>query len=271
VAGPFVFSDTLRLALGIEYDGSDFAGWQTQPSGAAVQDAVERALHQFSGERLRTVCAGRTDAGVHATYQVVHLDTNLARPLAAWVRGVNRYLPVGAAVRWVMPVPETFHARYGAVARGYDYWLLNDPVRSPLAARRLGWVYRPLDALAMQQAAALIVGRHDFSAFRSSQCQAASPVRELRELEVRRFGRCIRIRAVANAFLHHMVRNVVGALVYVGLGRRPPRWIRDVLDSRDRAAAAPTFAACGLYLVRVDYDPAFGLPAPHDYAHPSPE
>lgn len=260
----------MRLALGLEYDGSGFSGWQTQPSGAAVQDAVERALQQFSGERLTTVCAGRTDAGVHATYQVVHVDTAVARPLAAWVRGVNRFLPHTASVRWAVAVPETFHARYSAVARGYDYWIFNDAVRSPLAHRRFGWVYRALDADAMQRAADLLVGRHDFTSFRSSECQAASPVRELRRLEVRRFGRCIRIRAVANAFLHHMVRNLVGALVYVGLGRRRPEWVGDVLAARDRAAAAPTFAAGGLYLVRVDYDPAFGLPPPQDPPFPSP-
>jgi tRNA pseudouridine38-40 synthase len=252
----------VRLALGIEYDGSSFSGWQTQAGGTAVQDALERALSRFAAADMATTCAGRTDAGVHASYQVVHFDTDVDRPLQSWVRGVNRYLPPALAVRWARNVPDVFHARYGATARGYDYWIVNEPVRSPLAHRRAGWVFRPLDEAAMKQGAAMLVGTHDFSAFRSAECQAASPVRELRELTVERRGRLILIRALANAFLHHMVRNLVGNLVWVGLGRRPPQWIGDVLSARDRRLAAPTGSAAGLYLVRVDYDPAFELPAP---------
>ncbi|MCX8006199.1 MAG: tRNA pseudouridine(38-40) synthase TruA [Burkholderiaceae bacterium] len=210
------------------------------------------------------MCAGRTDAGVHATYQVVHFDTDRMRPQTAWVRGVNALLPATVAVRWAREVPPDFHARYSAHARRYDYWILNDPVRAPLLAKRVGWVFRPLDVASMQQAAALLVGTHDFSAFRSAECQAASPVRELRLLSVERHGALIRVRAVANAFLHHMVRNIVGTLVYVGLGRRPPEWAGEVLARRDRTLAAPTFSPAGLYLTHVQYDAALDLPPPAD-------
>jgi len=256
----------MRLALGLQYDGSAFHGWQTQAHGNTVQDAIERALSQIVGAKTPTICAGRTDAGVHATYQVVHFEPAAVRPLAAWVRGVNVHLPQSAAVRWAVVVPETFHARFSATARRYDYWLLNEPVRSPLLQLRTGWMPRPLAVEPMRQAAALLLGRHDFSAFRAAECQAASPVRELRELGIERRGGLIRFRLVANAFLHHMVRNLVGTLVYVGLGRQPPQWVAEVLAGRDRGAAAPTFAAAGLYLTGVEYDPAFGLPAPEETA-----
>jgi len=253
-----------RLALGLEYDGSAFSGWQTQPGGTAVEDAVESALNQFAGNPVDTVCAGRTDAGVHATYQVIHIDAAVERPLQAWVRGTNRFLSSAVAIRWARLVPASFHARFGATARRYDYWILNDPVRAPLAHGRVGWVFRPLDEEAMRQAAGLLTGVHDFSSFRAAECQADSPVRELRELSVLRIGRLIRVRAVANAFLHHMVRNLVGTLVYVGAGRHAPSWVREILEARDRTRAAPTFAAAGLYLTHVEYDPALDLPAADD-------
>lgn len=256
----------MRLALGLQYDGAAFRGWQTQSGGGTVQDALERALALLAGSPVPTICAGRTDAGVHATYQVVHTDPPVSRPLNAWVRGVNSHLPPEAAVRWAVEVPPTFHARFGATARRYDYWLLNDPVRSPLLARRAGWMPRPLAIEPMRQAAALLLGRHDFSAFRAAECQAASPVRELRQLEIERFGRLIRFRLTANAFLHHMVRNLVGSLVYVGLGRQPPDWVGELLRGRDRRLAAPTFAAEGLYLTAVEYDASFGLPPPEHFA-----
>lgn len=254
----------MRIALGLEYDGAGFTGWQTQPGGTAVQDAVEHALEQFAGEALPTVCAGRTDAGVHATYQVVHIDTALERPLTAWVRGVNRFLTDQVAVRWARVVPGDFHARFSARARRYDYWLLNDPVRPALLHRRVGWVFRSLDLGAMQAAAAQLVGEHDFTSFRAAECQAASAVRTVHELAVVRVGRLLRVRIRANAFLHHMVRNIVGALVYVGSGRQPAAWVGDLLALRDRRAAAPTFAAGGLYLTHVQYDPALQLPLPDD-------
>jgi len=256
---------TRRLALGVEYDGRAFRGWQTQPAGDAVQDAIERALHAFAGERVDTICAGRTDAGVHATGQVIHVDTAVSRPLEAWVRGVNAHLPATVAVRWSREVPADFHARFGATSRRYDYWLLNDAVRSPLLDGRVGWVFRPLDAEAMAAAALSLVGRHDFSAFRAAECQAASPVREVSRFDVTRHGRLIRVRIEANAFLHHMVRNLVGLLVYIGLGRQPVGWAHEVLALRDRSRAAPTFSPAGLYLSAVQYDPGFGLPEPTDW------
>jgi len=213
----------MRLALGLQYDGAAFHGWQTQAGGGTVQDAVENALGGLAGAPVPTICAGRTDAGVHATYQVVHVDPPVERPLTAWVRGVNALLPETAAVRWAVCVPQTFHARFAATARRYDYWLLNDPVRSPLLAHRAGWLARPLAVEPMRQAASLLVGRHDFSAFRSAECQAASPVRELRELGIERFGNLLRFRLVANAFLHHMVRWPRTAIAAVGCRRAARR------------------------------------------------
>ena len=260
----------MRLALGLEYDGAAFSGWQTQADGSTVQDALERALEAFAGTRLPTICAGRTDAGVHATYQVVHIDTALDRPLHNWVRGLNSFLPRSVAVRWTCAVPDSFHARYGAVSRRYDYWLLNDPVRRPLVEQRVGWFFRPLDEARMQDAAVHLVGTHDFSAFRAAECQAASPVRSVHRLDVERRGALLRVRIEANAFLHHMVRNVVGALVEVGVSRQAPSWTAEILAARDRSRAAPTFAASGLYLTGVQYDAGFGLPEPVD-AMPLPE
>jgi tRNA pseudouridine38-40 synthase len=257
----------VRIALGIEYDGAGFNGWQTQPDRRSVQDALEGALAALAEAPISTICAGRTDAGVHALDQVVHFDTEVARPLSAWVRGTNRFLPQSVSVRWARSLGDDFHARFGALRRTYDYWILNDAVRSPLAHDRATWVFRPLDAEAMRRAAAHLVGSHDFTSFRSAECQAASPVRELQQLDVDRFGRWIRIRATANAFLHHMVRNISGTLVAVGIGRQSPAWVRDVLLAQDRAAAAATLGAAGLYLARVEYDARFELPAP-DGAHP---
>jgi tRNA pseudouridine38-40 synthase len=221
---------------------------------------VQAALRSFVGGATPVICAGRTDAGVHATGQVVHLDSPVARDAQSWVRGVNRYLPRHVSVRWSREVPADFHARYNALARTYEYWILNDPVRSPLHERRAGWVFHPLDEAAMHEAAQRLVGSHDFSAFRSIQCQAASPVREVRRFDVQRLGRWIRVQITANAFLHHMVRNLVGTLVYVGTGRHPPQWASEVLAGRDRAIAAPTFAPGGLYLTRVEYDRSLDLP-----------
>jgi tRNA pseudouridine38-40 synthase len=256
----------VRIALGLEYDGAQFAGWQTQKDGSGIQDAVEAALRSFVGQYVPIVCAGRTDAGVHATGQVVHLDSPVQRDSPSWVRGVNRYLPRAVSIRWAREVPGDFHARFSALNRTYEYWILNDPVRSPLHESRTAWVFQPLDAGAMHTAAQQLLGTHDFSAFRSIECQAASPVRELRRFEVERIGRLIRARVAANAFLHHMVRNLVGTLVYIGIGRHPPQWAREVLAGRDRAAAAPTFAACGLYLTRVEYDQALDMPSGADVA-----
>ncbi len=251
-----------RIALGLEYDGRSFEGWQTQPHRRTVQDVLEQALAQFAGEPLATICAGRTDTGVHARGQVVHVDSSRGRPSPSWVRGVNRYLPRSVAVRWARELDDTFHARYSARARHYDYWILNDPVRAPLLDGRAGWVFRPLDVAAMHAAAAILVGTHDFTSFRSAQCQAATAVRTLTRCEVLcAAANLVCVRASANAFLHHMVRNLVGALVEVGTGRQPVAWMAQVLAARDRTRAAPTIAADGLYLSAVEYDPVFGLPS----------
>ena len=250
----------MRIALGVEYDGSGFCGWQTQAAGCAVQDALERALSEVASEPVATTCAGRTDAGVHALAQVVHFDTAAGRPEAAWVRGVNTLLPPACAVNWSRPVAGDFHARYAALARCYRYLLLNHPVRSAADRARVGWFHLPLDLEKMQRAARLLIGEHDFSAFRSSECQAKTPVRTLSRLDVTRRGDHLVFDFRANAFLHHMVRNIVGCLVYVGKGRFPPEWLGEVLAGRDRKRAAPTFEAAGLYLARVEYDARWGLP-----------
>jgi len=250
----------MRIALGIEYDGSRFLGWQTQPGGGTLQDALEAALSGIAAQTVSVTCAGRTDRGVHALGQVVHFDTAAERPESAWVRGVNALLPESMAVLWSRTVPEDFHARYSARARAYRYVLLNRAVRPALAARHAGWFHAPLDLEAMREAAAALCGEHDFSAFRSAECQAKSPVRTLHSLSIERDGERIDFRFSANAFLHHMVRNLVGTLVYVGKGKHQPRWAKEVLDSRDRSRAAPTFAAEGLYLESVDYDQHWGLP-----------
>ena len=250
----------MRIALGIEYDGSRFLGWQTQPGGGSVQDALEQALAGIAGSPVASTCAGRTDRGVHARCQVVHFDTDAERPESAWVRGVNALLPDSVAVLWAKRVDGQFHARYGAFARTYRYVLLNRPVRPALAARHVGWFHAPLNVGAMQQAACLLQGEHDFSAFRSSECQAKSPVRTLHSIAIEQRGERIDFVLRANAFLHHMVRNIVGTLVYVGAGRQPADWVVEVLRSRERARAAPTFAAEGLYLERVEYEPHWTLP-----------
>ena len=250
----------MRIALGVEYDGSRFCGWQTQPQGCSVQDAIERALAEVAGAPVDTVSAGRTDAGVHALAQVVHFDTGAERPDTAWVRGVNALLPPACAVSWSRQVAQDFHARYSALARCYRYLLLNHPVRPAADHARVGWFHVPLDLEKMQRAARLLIGEHDFSAFRSAECQARSPVRRLERLAVARRGHYLVFDFQANAFLHHMVRNIVGCLVYVGKGKYPPEWVGEVLAGRDRKRAAPTFEAAGLYLSRVVYDARWGLP-----------
>jgi tRNA pseudouridine38-40 synthase len=251
----------MRIALGIEYDGSRFLGWQTQPDGGAVQDAVEPALAGIAGESVTVTCAGRTDRGVHAREQVIHFDTQAARPQSAWVRGVNAMLPDSVAVLWAREMPAEFHARFSARARTYRYVLVNRPVRPALAARYAGWFHAPLDVAAMRLAAGRLVGEHDFSAFRSAECQAKSPLRTVHSIQIEQSGMRIDFIVRANAFLHHMVRNLIGTLVYVGKGKHPPAWAGELLESRERARAAPTFAAEGLYLEKVEYEPHWDLPA----------
>jgi tRNA pseudouridine38-40 synthase len=249
-----------RIALGLEYDGSRFLGWQTQPGGGAVQDALETALAAIAAHEVKTVAAGRTDSGVHARLQVVHFDTSAQRPASAWVRGVNALLPDAVAVLWSHEVAGEFHARFSALSRTYRYELLNRPVRPALGAHTAGWFHLPLDVAHMRAAAALLVGEHDFSAFRSSECQAKTPVRTIHQFSVEQHGETIHFLIRANAFLHHMVRNLVGTLVYVGKGKHPPEWVDAVLNSKSRARAAPTFGPEGLYLERIEYDGKWGLP-----------
>jgi tRNA pseudouridine38-40 synthase len=250
----------MRFALALEYDGSRFLGWQTQPGGGTVQDALQEALSAIAGAGIQATCAGRTDRGVHARMQVVHFDTAAERPPEAWVRGVNALLPEAVAVYWAAESSVEVHARYRAHARTYRYVLVNRAVRPALAARYAGWCHAPLDVDAMREAAARLVGEPDFSAFRSAACQAKSPVRTLHALDIHAEGERIEFVVRANAFLHHMVRNLVGLLVYVGRGKHAPAWADEVLASRDRAKAAPTFAAQGLYLERVHYPPQWGVP-----------
>ncbi len=250
----------VRIALGIEYDGSRFCGWQTQTAVCGVQDALQRALAMIAGHPVEVVAAGRTDAGVHATLQVVHFDTVAQRPDSAWVRGVNSFLPDSVVVLWAQPVNAGFHARFSAQTRSYRYLLLNHPVRPAIAAGRIGWFHAPLALEPMRAAAQLLVGTHDFSAFRAAECQAKSPIRTLHSLSVKQIGHRFSFDLSANAFLHHMVRNIVGALVYVGKGKYPPEWVGELLAQRDRSRAAPTFAADGLYLNAVRYAPEWGLP-----------
>lgn len=253
----------MRIALGIEYEGGGFCGWQTQASGCAVQDRLEAALAQIAGvprDAIATICAGRTDAGVHALAQVVHFDCAVARPESAWVRGVNALLPPAMAVTWAMPVDEAFNARFSATARHYRYVLLNHAVRPAADHGRVGWYHGALDLAAMHAAAKPLLGEHDFSSFRSSECQAKSPVRNLRQLAIARRGPYVVFDFCANGFLHHMVRNIVGSLVYIGKGRYEASWMATLLAARDRALAAPTADAAGLYLTGVDYDARWNLP-----------
>jgi len=249
-----------RWALGVSYRGTAYNGWQSQSDGGSIQDAVEHALSRLADAPVRTICAGRTDAGVHALNQVVHFDAPVARDAFSWVRGTNSHLPRDIAVQWSRAVPADFHARFQARGRRYRYVLLQSPVRPSLESGLVGWVFDALDAQAMRVAAALLIGEHDFSSFRSSECQAASPVKTLRALTIARRGAYWCFDFDASAFLHHMVRNILGCLLAVGSGRRPPGWLRDVLAARDREAAAPTFGAEGLYFAGPYYDAHLGLP-----------
>lgn len=249
------------MALGVAYDGAPWNGWQTQPHRRTVQDALEAALSRFLDQPVDTICAGRTDTGVHALGQVVHLDTSAQRRRESWVRGVNALLPDSIAIQWAQCVPDSFHARFSALSRTYVYIVRNARVRSPMLHARVGWVHRPLDLAPMQDAAHRLLGQHDFSSFRSSQCQAHSPVRTMQSLQVTRQGEFFLFRFKANAFLHHMVRNIMGALLYIGQGRERPEWMDELLARRDRRLAAPTFAPDGLYFVNVEYPDVFALPA----------
>ena len=254
----------IRQVLGMQYDGSHWHGWQTQRSGNTVQDRLQSALYRFTGGDVVTTCAGRTDSGVHAIEQVVHFDTPIERPSASWVRGLNSHLPPSIAVRWATVASteheQEFHARFSARARTYRYLIYNHPVRAPLWDGKAGWVFRPLDLVRMRMAASALVGLHDFTAFRSADCQAKSPVKTIHSIMLAKQDDLITITLHANAFLQHMVRNIVGSLVYVGTGRKPVEWTAQLLAERNRHLAAPTFSPAGLYLSRIDYDSKWRLP-----------
>ena len=249
-----------RIAVGVEYEGGAYSGWQQQLSASSVQSALERALSSVADERIELICAGRTDAGVHAREQVAHFDTVATRNSTAWLLGTNTALPPDISLRWAQGVPDHFHARYSALSRTYRYLILNQSARSALSAGRALLVHQGLDVEAMQAGAQCLIGEHDFSAFRSSECQARSPVRQLHELTLQRSGDWISIDVTANAFLHHMVRNIVGLLIAIGLQRAAPERARQQLESQQRSRGEATAAAQGLYLWQVEYPSGFGLP-----------
>jgi tRNA pseudouridine38-40 synthase len=250
----------VRIALGMSYSGTGYEGWQSQLSGNTVQDQLEKALGKFTAQPLRTLCAGRTDAGVHALMQVVHFDTQLQRDLPSWVRGTNAFLPRDIAVQWAHEVPDEFHCRGSAISRRYAYVLLESPVRPSVEAGRVGWVYRPMDEAAIRAAITHLIGEHDFSSFRAAQCQAKSPVKNISRIEVSRRAGYWRFEFEANAFLHHMIRNIMGCLVAVGQGLQAPGWVAEVVAARNRDAAAPTFSPDGLYFLGPRYEARYGLP-----------
>lgn len=250
-----------RVALGVSYDGRAYNGWQSQVDGNTVQDQLEAALQSFAtGSRPSTLCAGRTDAGVHGLMQVVHFDTPIMRDPLSWVRGTNRYLPRDIAIQWARFVPREFHARANALTRRYAYILYAGRVRPTIDRARVGWIHRSVDVDAMQAAASCLTGTHDFSSFRASQCQSHTPIKTLAPIRLKARGAYVRLDFEANAFLHHMIRNIMGCLVDVGIGRQQPDWLSEVLTARSRRAASPTFSADGLFFLGPRYPEAFGLP-----------
>ncbi len=251
-----------RISLGIRYDGSSYHGWQSQLQDnlPTLQSTVERAVSCVANHSIHLTCAGRTDAGVHATSQIVHFDTEVTRSEKAWVFGTNSNLPPEVSILWAKRVPQSFHARFSAQARRYRYVLYNHEVKPAILRNYVGWFYKPLDVERMQEAASYLLGEHDFSAFRGAGCQAKNPIRDMLELSIHRQRRMLIIETRANAFLLHMVRNIVGALIEVGVGAREPEWMKSVLESCDRTRAGVTIAPNGLYLVQVNYPDEYNLP-----------
>ena len=249
------------LAAIVEYDGSGFAGWQLQGHAASIQGEVEAALSYVAGHPVSAVCAGRTDAGVHAMAQVIHFQTDADRTARSWVLGANTRLPAGICLTWARQVEEDFHARHRALRRTYRYYILNRSARSALLAGRAAWIHRALDAMRLHEAAQVLRGEHDFSAFRSIECQSKTPVRNLDHIEVRRSEDQICIEVRANGFLHHMVRNIAGTLIELSDADAAPQRLRDILEGRDRRSAGPTAPACGLYFWQVDYPARFAIPS----------
>lgn len=249
----------MRIALGIEYDGTDFLGWQRLTHGATVQGALEQALSFVANHPVEVTCAGRTDAGVHGRCQVVHFDTDVVRDMRGWVLGTCSNLPSTVAVLWAQPVDDAFHARFSARSRRYRYRILNRPVRAALDARYVTWERHPLDASLMHAAAQVLIGEHDFSAFRAVSCQAAHARRQIIDVAVHRDGEQVIVDIEANAFLHHMVRNIVGSLLMVGRGEQPVAWVGELLAGRNREVAGPTAPASGLTFLGPRYEAHWGL------------
>lgn len=258
-------SALIRIVLGVEYDGASYCGWQSQSSGCGVQDILEAAIAKIAQHPIRIHAAGRTDTSVHALMQVVHFDADVIRPDTAWVRGVNAFLPSSIRVLWSKQVSDTFHARFSAQRRSYEYLLINAAVASALLATKAGWYHLPLNFSAMQQAIQYLIGEHDFSAFRASECQAKSPVRNIFDASIDQYGNKFVFRFSANAFLQHQVRNMIGALIYVGNGKYPPVFINDLLTQRNRTLSPPTFSPNGLYLTGVEYDGQWQLPVQNQH------
>jgi tRNA pseudouridine38-40 synthase len=256
----------MRIALVVEYCGTGFCGWQRQPGSRTVQECLETAVSAVAAKPVRVFCAGRTDAGVHALGQVVHFDSPVARAASAWTFGVNANLPDDVAVIACQEVGEDFHARFSAVRRHYRYVIFNRALRPAVLAGRVSWVYRPLDEVLMAEAAAALLGEHDFSSYRAYACQAKNPVRTVHRLDVTRHGPYVIIEIVANAFLHHMVRNIAGVLIDIGAGRRSPQWSQEVLRARDRQLGGVNAPPHGLYFVSAEYPESCGVPQ----APPSP-
>ncbi len=262
----------MRMALGLQYDGSLYSGWQSQVNQNTIQDELQKALAAFIGvealksKPIHVITAGRTDAGVHALGQVVHVDVEVERENWSWVRGVNSFLPESIVVNWAQPVPEKFSARYSAYERTYIYALYAGPCRSPMAASRAGYVMLPaecwFDIDGMRQSAECLIGEHDFTSFRSSECQSKTPVKTIYSIEIISDTPWLYFKIKGNAFLHHMVRNLVGSFLQIGAGKQKPEWMSQVLAAKDRSIAAPTFSAAGLYLAKIAYPNEFHIPRP---------
>jgi len=253
----------MRIALCLEYDGQSYCGWQSQPSGCGIQDALEGALEVLALHKVRVIAAGRTDTGVHALSQIVHFDTETMRPEDSWVRGVNAHLPKTLRVQWAKEVDARFHARFDAQARSYQYLLINQATAPAIMAGKAGWFHLPLNLSLMREAASHLVGEHDFSAFRAADCQAKSPIKHLYQADIQVINAHFIFSFSGNAFLHHQVRNMMGALIYIGKGKYPPAYIQTLLDARDRTMSPPTFSPDGLYLTGVKYDQIWDLPDTH--------
>ncbi|POB04466.1 tRNA pseudouridine(38-40) synthase TruA [Halopseudomonas oceani] len=260
-AAPEAAAVVSRVAACVEYKGTAYRGWQRQQPGVpSVQEAVEKALSRVANHPVQIFCAGRTDAGVHASCQVIHFDSDAVRSPRNWIHGANANLPADISLSWVTPIGLDFHARFSAVARRYRYVIYNDPIRPAHLAHEVTWNYRPLDVARMRAAATALVGTHDFTSYRAVGCQAKSPIKTIHHLELLEFGRFIVLDIRANAFLHHMVRNIAGVLMQIGCGEQPVEWAQQVLDVRDRAQGGLTAPAYGLYLVDVTYPDSFALP-----------